>query len=103
MRLALGDGLGLGGCLIFLDVGVVVRKQAPFFGLGASAGHLEELDSGCELVVDSELLVHAGVGDTHGESRDDGRLGDAGDLVAHFAEALHVLAERLPWLLAHNL
>ena len=74
MRRALRGGLGLGGCLLRLDAGVVVGEQTSLLSLGASVRHLEELDGGGELVVDAELLAHADVGDAHGNRRDDGHL-----------------------------
>ena len=74
LRLVLGGGLGLGGHLLRLNLGVVVGEQMPFRSLGATVRHLEELDSGSELVVDAGLLMHAYIGDAHEKCRDDGRL-----------------------------
>ena len=69
--------------------------------LGALVRQVEELDDGGDVVVDTQLLEHPHVRDPSLKGRDDLRVGGVGDLVAHLAEALDVLADGLARLLAY--
>ena len=96
----------LGGFLLLGPLGgvpwLVLDEQAALLSLGALVRQVEELDDGGDVVVDAKLLEHPHVRDSSLEGRNDLCVGGIGNLVAHLAEAMDVLADGLARLLAHG-
>jgi hypothetical protein len=81
----------------------VLDEQTSLLSLGAPIGDLEEPDRRGQIIVDGELLPHPDVSDARRESGDDFLIGDLGDPVVDWAEALDERAQSLARALANSL
>ena len=78
------------------------HEEESLFSLGALVRQVEKLNHRGVLVVDAQLLEHPAVSDALAERGDDLGARNVRDLVAHLAEPLDVLAERLILLLHYG-